>query len=190
MGSTTPRGWIDGFHRVEAAQRERLEEIDAEIAPGTLAKIESEPHGLEWQGTAPKTKNAVREIDIDPGLAELLRQHLGNKGTGRVFEVRNGSPISGNNILKKRVLHPASQAARNPEGRSSRVPAFAGYDVAKERHARGFAEAVDWNSSLRTTDRYSHTHEEFEYRRLAASKLGLNLVVGPKTEVGNFLATA
>ena len=27
--------------------------------------------------------------------------------------------------------------------------------------------------------RYSHTHQELEYRRLAASKVGLNLVVGP-----------
>jgi len=33
-----------------------------------------------WNGQeqAPKTRNAVREIDIDPGLAELLRrQHIG-----------------------------------------------------------------------------------------------------------------
>jgi len=30
-----------------------------------------------WNGRelSPKTRNAVREIDIDPGLAELLRQH-------------------------------------------------------------------------------------------------------------------
>jgi len=35
------------------------------------------------------------------------------------------------------------------------------------------------HSSLRTTDRYSHTHQEPEYRRLAASKVGLNFVVRP-----------
>ena len=54
---------------------------------------------------SPKTRNAVREIDIDSGLADILRQHIGVKNAGRVFEARNGSPISGNNILK-RVLHP------------------------------------------------------------------------------------
>jgi integrase len=60
-----------------------------------------------WKGQeqSPKTKNAVREIDIDPGLAELLRQHIGDKKAGRVFEARNGSPIPGNNVLQ-RVLHP------------------------------------------------------------------------------------
>jgi hypothetical protein len=35
------------------------------------------------------------------------------------------------------------------------------------------------HSSLRTTDRYSHTDQELEYRRLAASKVGLNFIVGP-----------
>jgi integrase len=60
-----------------------------------------------WNGLelSPKTRNAVREIDIDPGLAETLRQHVRDKKAGRAFEARNGSPISGNNILK-RVLHP------------------------------------------------------------------------------------
>jgi integrase len=60
-----------------------------------------------WNGReiSPKTRNAVREIDIDPGLAEMLRQHLRDKKTGRVFEARNGSPISGQNVLK-RALHP------------------------------------------------------------------------------------
>jgi hypothetical protein len=42
----------------------------------------------------PKTKNAVREIDIDSGLADLLRQHIGENRAGRAFEARNA--ISGN----------------------------------------------------------------------------------------------
>ena len=32
----------DGFHRVEAARREGMEELEAEIKPGTLAEMESE----------------------------------------------------------------------------------------------------------------------------------------------------
>ena len=32
----------DGFHRVEAARREGLEEIDAEVAPGTIAETDAE----------------------------------------------------------------------------------------------------------------------------------------------------
>jgi hypothetical protein len=45
------------------------------------------------------------------------------------------------------------------------------------------------HSSLRTTDRYSHTHQELEYRRLAASKAGLNLAVGPARRAFHKLGT-
>ena len=55
-----------------------------------------------WNGQelSPRTRNAIREIDIDPGLAELLRQHFRDKKVGCVFEARNGPPVSDNNVLK------------------------------------------------------------------------------------------
>jgi hypothetical protein len=37
------------------------------------------------------------------------------------------------------------------------------------------------HSSLKTTDRYSHTDQELDYRRNAASRVGLDLIVGPKS---------
>jgi len=133
-----------------------------------------------WNGRelSPKTVNAVREIDIDPGLADLLMQHIGAKKAGRVFEARNGSPISGNNILK-RVLHPLLEKLGIPK---AGLHAFRHSRVTMLRK-RGTPEDLQkqWigHSSLRTTDRYSHTHQELEYRRLAASKAGLNFEVGP-----------
>jgi len=147
-----------------------------------------------WNGKeqSPKTVNAVREIDIDPDLAALLRQHIGDKKSGRVFEARNGAPISGNNVLK-RVLHPLLEKAGIPKAglhafRHSRVTILRKNGTPEDLQTLWIG-----HSSLRTTDRYSHTHQELEYRRLAASKVGLNLIVGPngpKTEVGNFSASA
>jgi integrase len=60
-----------------------------------------------WNGQElePKTENAVLEIDIDPTLVMLLREHVGATRRLRVFEARNGSPLSAGNI-RKRVLHP------------------------------------------------------------------------------------
>ena len=133
-----------------------------------------------WNGQeqAPKTKNAVREIDIDPGLAELLRWHIGDKRAGRVFEARNGSPISGNNVLK-RVLHPLLKRlgilkAGLHAFRHSRVTMLRKNGTPEDLQKQWIG-----HSSLRTTDRYSHTHQELEYLRLAASKVGLNFIVGP-----------
>jgi integrase len=133
-----------------------------------------------WNGTeqSPKTKKAVRLIDIDSGLADLLKHHLNDRRTGRVFQARNGSPISGANILK-RVLHPVLQKLGIPKAglhafRHSRVT------MLRKRGTPADLQKL-WigHSSLRTTDRYSHTDQELEYRRLAASKAGLDIVVGP-----------
>ena len=43
-----------------------------------------------WNGQElePKTDNAVREIDIDPTLVALLREHIGSTRSMRVFELR------------------------------------------------------------------------------------------------------
>ncbi len=126
----------------------------------------------------PRTKNAIREIDIDSGLAETLNQYIGGKQAGRVFEARNGSPISGNNVLK-RVLHPLLKRLGIPR---AGLHAFRHSRVTMLR-ANGTPEDLQkqWigHSSLRTTDRYSHTNQELEYRRLAASKAGLSFTVGP-----------
>jgi hypothetical protein len=45
------------------------------------------------------------------------------------------------------------------------------------------------HSSLRKTDRYSHTNQELEYRRLAASKAGLSFTGGPNSAIGISTAT-
>src|SRR5882724_11022680 len=126
----------------------------------------------------PKTKNAVREIDIDSGLAETLKQYIGRKQAGRVIEARNGSPISGNNVLK-RVLHPLLKRLEIPKAslhafRHSRVTMLRKNGTPEDLQKQWIG-----HSSLRTTDRYSHTHQELEYRRLAASKAGLSSLLDP-----------
>ncbi len=87
-----------------------------------------------WNGIeqSPKTQNAMREIDIDPALAGMLKLHVMGK-TGRVFESQNGTPISGQNILK-RVLHPLLAKLDIPKAGLTRFPAFAG-DHAAEKQA-------------------------------------------------------
>jgi integrase len=133
-----------------------------------------------WQGVeqSPKTENAVREIDIATELADVLRQHIGDRWAGRVFMASNGSPISGNNVLK-RVLHPLLVKLGIPKAglhafRHSRVT------MLRKKGTPDHLQ-LQWigHSSLRTTDRYSHTDQELEYRRLAARNAGLNFVVGP-----------
>jgi len=125
-----------------------------------------------------KTDNGYRIIDIDPSLPPVLRFYLAGRTTGRLFQARNGSPISDNN-LRRRKLQPLLRKLGIPMGgfhayRHSRVTQL------RKRGTPGDLQK-QWigHSSLQTTDLYSHTDEELEYRREAAKKVGPKLVIGP-----------
>jgi integrase len=133
-----------------------------------------------WNGEElePKTENAVREIDIDPALVKLLREYLGDTRRLRVFEARNSSPLSGGNI-RNRVLHPLLAKLGIPKAglhafRHSRVTM-----LRKNGTPADLQKQWIGHSSLKTTDRYSHTDQELDYRRNAARRVGLDLIVGP-----------
>jgi integrase len=151
MASTTSLKWEHACNRNQRGQAHKLAVLFALPAAtgmriGEAAGLHVDDLDLDscvlrvrrgvWNGReqTPKTTNAVREIDIDFGLAEMLRQHVGEKRAGRVFEARNGSPISGPNVVK-RVLHPLLKRLELPEGWASRLPAFASHDAAEKRHA-------------------------------------------------------
>jgi integrase len=134
-----------------------------------------------WKGQEldPKTENAVRDIDIDPALVALLREHIGSSQRTRLFEARNGAPLAAGNI-RNRILHPLLAKLGIPKAglhafRHSRVTVLRknGTPVDLQKQWIG-------HSSLKTTDRYSHTDQELEYRREAASRVGLDLIVGPR----------
>lgn len=53
-----------------------------------------------------KTKNAVREVDLHPSVAALLKEFVGERKQGFLFASRNGKPLGSSNVLR-RHLHPA-----------------------------------------------------------------------------------
>ena len=53
-----------------------------------------------------KTTNALRDVDLDPAIAVLLRAFVGDRKSGFLFTSRNGKPLSPSNVIR-RHLHPA-----------------------------------------------------------------------------------
>ena len=53
-----------------------------------------------------KTPSAMREVDIHPDIAALLKAFVGDRKSGFLFTSRNGKPLSSSNIIR-RHLHPA-----------------------------------------------------------------------------------
>src|SRR5260370_2830349 len=53
----------------------------------------------------PKTDAGIRDIDLDPALAALVRKYIGGRTSGFLFETSGGLPMSPRNIARD-SLHP------------------------------------------------------------------------------------
>src|SRR5208283_1894136 len=53
-----------------------------------------------------KTTNAVRDVDLHPAIASLLKAFIGERKSGFLFASRYGKPLSSSNIIR-RHLHKA-----------------------------------------------------------------------------------
>lgn len=108
-------------------------------------------------------------VNIEPALVEMLKQHLGGRTSGRVFQTHRGTPLSKDNVRRK--LHSILRALGLKRGglhafRHGRVSVLQANGVPADL-------VKEWvgHSSLRTTSRYTHFHDD--YRERVASELGL-----------------
>jgi integrase len=124
-----------------------------------------------WRGqeVTVKTKRGYRVVNIELALAEMLKQHLKGRVSGRVFQTTKGTPFSKDGVrrklqtilrklgLEKGGLH-AFRHGRVSILQANGVPG----DLVKE-----------WvgHSSLRTTSRYTHFRDE--YRQQVVNEVGL-----------------
>ena len=53
-----------------------------------------------------KTTNAIRDVDIHPAIAALLKAFVGERKSGFLFASRTGKPLASSNVIS-RHLHPA-----------------------------------------------------------------------------------
>jgi integrase len=122
-----------------------------------------------------KTKKGYRVVHIEAVLAEMLRQHLGGRTSGRVFQTRNGTPFSKDNVRRK--LHSILGSLKMKRGG---LHAFRHGRVSLLRK-NGVADKIinDWigHSTLRMADLY--THFEDVDRQQIANELGTLRGVSP-----------
>jgi integrase len=155
---------------------------DLDLATGRIHVRRSVWRGQE---VSVKTKSGNRTVNIEPVLTEILRQHLNGRTSGRVFQTRNGTPLSKDNVRRKLVsvldklgvkrggLH-AFRHGRVSVLQENSVPG----DLVKE-----------WigHSSLRTTSRYTLLRPDFRERVAAGVGLFKTKLdpIGPNSEETN-----
>jgi len=127
-----------------------------------------------WRGmeVTTKTRKGSRDVWIDSGTVQMLKQYLGSRTLGRVFQSRNGTPLDTSNVLSE-VLYPLCDSLSIPRGglhafRHGRVSHLQANNVPGD-----FTKAQVGHSSLRTTSGYTHFSEDFARKTVErlASKL-------------------
>jgi integrase len=121
------------------------------------------------QEVSPKSKAGYREVDVDAGTMAIVKEYLGDRKSGRVFESRNGTPLVNGNV-NRFVLKPLCKKIGIPVGtthafRHGRVSVLQQGGVSGDLIKRWVG-----HSSLKTTSKYSHFTREF--RKEIAAKLG------------------
>jgi integrase len=115
-----------------------------------------------WKGmeVAPKTRKGYRDVWIDSATVQILKEHLGIRTAGRVFQSRVGTPLENRDICR-RILKPLCQRIGIMPGgmhafRHGRVSHLQQNGVPAD-----FTKNQVGHSSLRTTSGYTHFSEDF-----------------------------
>lgn len=160
-----------------------------------------------------KTDNARRQIDLHPTVAAMLKEFVGERTSGLLFQSRNGKPLSQSNILR-RSLHPilaninhqkcgahAFRRFRNTylRNHTSTPPGLRKFWMGWNGDP---ADAVDarFDTGKEMEDLYDKVREDARFRREVTERAGLGFEIpslvppkkskrsvigpnGPKTEV-------
>jgi len=139
-----------------------------------------------WRGQVldPKTPNARRIVDLHPDAASLLKQFLGNRSTGFIFQTRNGRPMNQRNLarsfynvlddlgISRRGFH-SFRRYRNTHLRKLHCP------DGLLKFWMGHAAESDMS------DRYDRVRDDVDFRRDVARSLGVGFELPKKLSSGS-----
>jgi len=148
---------LAGASGLRAGELLALHVEDIDLGRGIVHVRRSVYRGQE---VTPKTPRSYRDVWIDSQTVALLREHLGDRQTGRVFSTKNGTPLEANNVVRQ-VLHPICERLGIRIGglhsfRHGRVSHLQAMNVPPE-----FTKSQVGHSSLRITSGYTHFSDEF-----------------------------
>jgi integrase len=144
---------------------------------GSSIKVEQDV----WCGKVqpPKTPNSRRTIDLAPDAADLLKQFIGDRTAGFIFQTSGGKPITQTNLLK-REFHPTLATL----GISKR--GFHSFRRFRNTHLRnsicpdGLLKFWMGHASKDMSDRYDRVRDDEVFRKEVARSMGTGFEV-PKT---------
>jgi integrase len=131
-----------------------------------------------WNGKmqSPKTKNAYRQVDLYPALANLFNRFIGDRTSGLVFRNQGGRPLSQTNIVR-RSLHPILEEIKVEKTGFHAMRRFRATWLRKQRAPEDLIQFWLGHAKQSITDGYSKLAEDVEFRAQVAETVGTGFVV-------------
>jgi integrase len=134
-----------------------------------------------WRSSvqAPKTENALREIDLPASLAAFLKTYIGNRESGLLFCSESGRPLSQRNVLRDGLGKIRRDLKLEQDGKG-----FHSFRRFRTAHLR--KNRVPWDlekfwlghANRDVTDKYAEQlKEDVEWRKDVAEKTGLGFTL-------------
>jgi integrase len=131
-----------------------------------------------WQGAiqTPKTKNAYRQVDLSPTLANLIKSFVGDRRCGLLFANQTGRPLSQTNLLR-RSLHPILRELGAEKAGFHAMRRFRTTWLRRQRAPEDLIKFWLGHSESSITDSYSKLAADAEFRKQVAEKVGTGFEV-------------
>jgi integrase len=140
-----------------------------------------------WRGAvqAPKTANAIRDIDLPSALGAFLKASVGNRTSGFLFQSKSAKPLTQRNVLRDGFenIRKALNLERDGLGFHS-FRRFRAAHLRKNRVPWDLEKLWMGHANKSVTDKYAEQlKEDVEWRKEVAEKTGLGFSL-PKLPVG------
>jgi len=130
-----------------------------------------------------KTENGNRDIDLHPDLSAMLKNYIGDRKSGLLFQTPSGKPLSQSNIQRASFKTLLTGLGRENVG-------FHAFRRFRVTHLREMAAPEDllrfWigHANKSITDNYSKLKTNLSLRKQWASKVGLGFDLPADSSVG------
>jgi hypothetical protein len=129
-----------------------------------------------------KTQNGERDVDLSISLAQMLKDHTGNRTSGLLFCTDTGEQLSQRDILKY-SLHPILKNLGHVQGGLNIFRRFRITELKKAECPPALEHFWSGHAQTHVSERYTKLLQQREYRLEWAEKIGLGFEL-PKHAVG------
>jgi integrase len=128
-----------------------------------------------WNGRVQsflKTQNGVRDIDLHPSIAAMLKAFVGTRTSGFLFCSKTGRPLLQSNILRA-CLHPLLEQAGRAKAGAHAFRRFRTTWLRKQHTPEDLIRFWLGHANRSITDTYCKLNEDVAFRKKVAEQMGI-----------------